>query len=213
MERLTKLANRYHTDKGTSHWYAHGFTDFYEPYFKKYENPTILEIGTADGASAKMLNDFYDGECTIYTLDIVHADVETENIHFFQIDSSNVEEIDKLLNGPLDGIEFDIIIDDASHLWDHQMINIYFFGKRLKKTGIYVMEDIHTSYQMSQTGKNYENSPLYFLNFFEGGFGLYEHEKAELVNSIKDVVIFNRYNEKNEKKFKQRSITAIITFK
>lgn len=214
MKRLTKLANKYNTDKGTEYWFAHGFTEFYEPYFAKYENPTILEIGTAEGGSAKMLNEFFDGDCTIYTIDI---DKETgknvegyDNIKFFNVDCSNEDEINKFLNEDAAGVDFDIIIEDASHLWVHQMLSLYFFGKRVKKGGLFVLEDLHTSYV-----KEHEvtESPLYFLNFFEGGYGLYDYEVRELTERIKDVIIYNRYNEKNCDFFKHRSVTAIITFK
>ena len=217
MKRLTKLANKYNTDKGTGYWYSHSFTDFYEPFFEKYENPTILEIGTAEGSSAKMLNDFFDGECTIYTLDIngnCAKNVEGyDNIHFFRVDCSSDEDINKFLNETVPGIDFDIIIEDGSHYWDHQMISLYFFSKRLKKNGVFVLEDLHTSIVDYAAGNRREQSPLFYLNFFEGGIGLYDYEKEELTGRVKDVLVFNRYNELNDTKFKNRSITAIITFR
>jgi cephalosporin hydroxylase len=137
MRRLTKLANKYKTDKGDDYWYSHGFTDFYEHFFEKFNNPTILEIGTAEGGSAKMLNDFFDGECTIYTLDIDNNCREKvdgyDNIKFFNVDCSNEPEILKFFDENANGVEFDIIIDDGSHLWDHQMLDFYLFSKKLKK--------------------------------------------------------------------------------
>lgn len=217
MKRLTKLANKYNTDKGTGYWYSHSFTDFYEPFFEKYENPTILEIGTAEGSSAKMLNDFFDGECTIYTLNIngnCAKNVEGyDNIHFFRVDCSSDEDINKFLNETVPGIDFDIIIEDGSHYWDHQMISLYFFSKRLKKNGVFVLEDLHTSIVDYATDNKHEQSPLFYVNFLEGGIGLYGYEKEELTGRIKDVLVFNRYNELNDTKFKNRSITAIITFR
>ena len=216
MRRLTKLANKYKTDKGDDYWYSHGFTDFYEHFFEKFNNPTILEIGTAEGGSAKMLNDFFDGECTIYTLDIDENCREKvdgyDNIKFFNVDCSNEPEILKFFDENANGVEFDIIIDDGSHLWDHQMLDFYLFSKKLKKGGIYIIEDLHTSYA-AVGDKNYNNSPLYFLNFFEGGLTLYPDEKKELVERMKDILIFNRYNEKNLDFFNNRSVTAIVTFK
>ena len=213
MKRLTKLANKYKTDKGTEYWYSHGFTDFYESYFEKIENPTILEIGTGDGGSAKMLNRFFDGECTIYTVDInseCAKNVEGyDNIKFINLDCSNEEIINKLFNEILTNIDFDIIIEDGSHLWDHQMISLYFLSKHLKNNGIYVLEDLHTSY-FSES--NPAQSPLYYLNFFNEGCGLYDYETEDLNSRIKDVIIFNRFNEKNNE-FRNRSVTAIITFK
>lgn len=215
MKRLTKLGNRYETDKGTEYEFAHGFTDFYEPYFDKFENPTILEIGAARGSSAKMLNDFFDGDCIIYTVDINDEGKNVEgydSIHFFQADCGSEEGIRGLINNVLHDIKFDIIIEDASHLWDHQMMSLYFFSKCLNKDGIYILEDLHTSF-LAGSVEERTTTPLYYLNFLEGGQGLYESERDELNKRIKDIIIFSRHNEKNCDFFKHRSITSLITFK
>jgi hypothetical protein len=50
MERLTKLANKWGTDKGTEFEDSHGYTEFYQKFFEKYDNPKIIEIGTWQGA-------------------------------------------------------------------------------------------------------------------------------------------------------------------
>ena len=42
--------------------------------------------------------------------------------------------------------EFDIIIDDGSHLTNHQKKSFQYLFNILGKTGIYVIEDLHTSY-------------------------------------------------------------------
>lgn len=216
MRRLTRLANKYKTDKGDDYWYAHGFTDFYEHFFEKFNNPTILEIGTAEGGSAKMLNDFFDGECTIYTLDIDENCREKvagyDNIKFFNVDCSDEYALQKFLNEDANGVEYDIIIDDGSHGWNQQMLCFYFLSKKLKKDGIYIIEDLHTSYA-AVGDKNYNNSPLYYLNFFEGGLTLYPEEAKELSGTVKDVFIFNRYNEKNPDFYNNRSVTAVITLR
>lgn len=42
--------------------------------------------------------------------------------------------------------QFDIIIDDGSHLIDHQKKSFQYLFDILSETGIYVIEDLHTSY-------------------------------------------------------------------
>ena len=213
MNRLTKLANRHKTDKGTEYWYAHGFTEFYEPYFRKYENPTILDIGTAEGASARMLNDYYDGECTIYTIDVDENCEgrigDYDNIHFHRVDTRNLDSIQQFLDSIPD-VKFDIIIEDAAHDFESQMKSLAVFSRRLKKDGVYVLEDIHTSYY-AETEEKRRRSTLYYLNFFEDTGYLSNEDRQDLTDRIKDIIIFNRYNEKNYEWF-DRSITSIITF-
>jgi hypothetical protein len=64
MNRLTEIANKHNTDKGTNTkcdngGVGHGFTTFYYDYFKDLKRPIILEIGVWKGASIKMYNDFF----------------------------------------------------------------------------------------------------------------------------------------------------------
>ena len=211
MKRLTKLANKHHTDKGSEFEYSHGFTEFYEPYFSKYDSPVILELGVQYGASTLMFNDFYDGDCQIYCVDISKKPKifeGKENIHFFNLDLGNEEEVIRFIES-LGNIKFDIIIEDASHIWQHQYISLINFRKTLKYNGIFIIEDLHTSYD----GKidDFKHSPLHFLNFFNNSKFFYNEEEYKTIkSSIKDVLLYNHYNAKNQW---ERSITSIITFK
>ena len=164
MNRLTKLANKYSTDKGTEYMYKHTFTEFYEPYLKKFEHPTILEIGTGDGGSAKMFSAYYDGDCEIYTLDILPIADKFEgynNIHTYVVDASNEDSVWGFIES-LNGLKFDIIIDDASHRYKDQYISLVYFRQCLKKGGLFIMEDLHTSYA-NIPDIAFEDRPLGFL--------------------------------------------------
>lgn len=211
MKRLTKLANKHNTDKGTEFDFSHGYTDFYEPFFLMYEKPTILELGVQFGASTLMFDEFYDGDCEIYCIDILDKPKVfegKENIHFFNLDLGNEEEVIRFIES-LGGIKFDIIIDDASHIWQHQYISLINFMKTLKNNGIFIIEDLHTSYD--DRNNNLKDNPLYFLNFFNKNIYFNSEKEYEAIkNSIKDAILYNRYNAKNPY---ERSITSIITFK
>lgn len=138
MNRLTDLGIKYGTDKATHH----GFTDFYYPWFEKLTNPSILEIGLWKGASTRMLNEFF-GNATILALDIVNQpDFDSDNITTKICDQSNVDD----LNRCTDGRSFDIIIDDGSHIISHQLITFGTLFSRLSVGGLYIIEDLHTSF-------------------------------------------------------------------
>ena len=213
MKRLTRLADKYETDKGTIES-AHLYTEFYEPFFEKYENPKILEIGTWKGGSAHMFNDFYDGYCEIYTCDILERCEECvkdmPNVHFYNVDAGSKESLYKLKE-ELGDIKFDIIIDDASHIWQHQMNLLSGLHNLLAKDGIYIIEDIHYSRLFTDP----QNSPLFFITFLTSpNVMLSEEENMELLSKIKDVQIMSRKNnsELMTEKFGGRSMTAILTF-
>ena len=97
MERLTRLANKYKTDKGTEFEDAHGYTEFYQQFFEKYENPKIIEVGVWHGGSIRMLNDFFDGECEIWALDydtsLKQYVEDIPNVHFVCVDASDKNSI------------------------------------------------------------------------------------------------------------------------
>ena len=216
MKRLTKLANKYDTDKGTEYDYKHGYTEFYEPFFKKYEHPKILELGVGGGGSEKMLNQFYDGDCEIYCVDIMDLGYlfkDYENIHFTCLDLGNEGSVLAFIDS-LENVKFDIIIDDASHLPEHQYVSLINFRKCLTDSGIFVMEDLHTSYDGSFSSF-FNETPLMFLSGLKyNRFFFNEEEYNELINDLGDIIIYNRYNpSKKMEPWNNRSVTAIITFK
>ena len=209
MNRLTKLANKYGTDKGTGHL-SHGFTEFYYDYFKKYESPTILTFGVLSGATERMLNDFYDKDCQIYCVDIENLGYLFEgddNIHFFKANLSDEDEIKNLANA-INGIDFDIIIDDASHHWEDQMLCLKYFSPYLKDNGVYVLEDLHTSYMFGDVDK----SPLFFVSSLLPVGILSEDDELSIIDKIKTVSIFSNKSDFLAGGCNGRSITSVIQF-
>lgn len=216
MNRLTKLANKYETDKGTTFDYKHGFTEFYEPFLRKYEHPRILELGVGGGGSEKMFDKYYDGDCEIYCVDIMNLGYLFEgkdNIHFFNLDLGNENDVLAFINS-LNGLKFDIIIDDASHQPDHQYISLINFSKCLNKGGIFIMEDLHTSFDRRFADIFY-NTPLMFLAGLKfNNFFFSEEEYHDLVDNIEDIITYSHRNDTPKMSgFNFRSVTAVITFK
>lgn len=59
------------------------------------------------------------------------------------LDQSNIEELTRVAvkHGP-----FDIIIEDGSHMWEHQITSLRTLFPFLKNNGIYIVEDLQTNY-------------------------------------------------------------------
>ena len=61
-----------------------------------------------------------------------------------KIDQSNSLELDKFVATV--GIKFDVILDDGSHVPEHQILTINKLWDLVKPGGVYIIEDIETSY-------------------------------------------------------------------
>jgi hypothetical protein len=65
--------------------------------------------------------------------------------------------------------EIDVIVDDGSHINEHIIETFKILFPRLKQDGIYVVEDIQTSYWNSYGGDSYDlKNPKTAMNFFKG---------------------------------------------
>lgn len=141
MNKLTELGIKHNTDKA----YYHGFTDVYEPYFSKYENPSIFEIGTYNGGSIKMMDEYFGGYCDIVGFDrgdqLAYRS-EKSNITLVLGDQSIEAD---LVRGADTLKQYDIIIDDGSHFVEHQQFSFNILFPYLKSGGIYIIEDLHSS--------------------------------------------------------------------
>jgi len=154
MNRLTELGFIHGTDKAA----YHRFTDVYEPYFKELTNPSIMEIGVFKGASVKMMNDYYNGNCKITTLDNgLYSDYKNDlpNVCVVDGDQSKREDL-------LDCVKnkrFDMIIDDGGHIIEHQILSFSVLFPYVKFDGIYIIEDLHTSHPKDASWFNPKGLP------------------------------------------------------
>lgn len=209
MNRLTQIANECKTDKGFEFDECHGYTDYYENWLSKYENPKILEIGSWHGASTKMFNEYYNHNCEIWTYDISYNQYMYEqqvNVHNFTGDQNNKSDWDLFFKEAPD--KFDIIIDDGSHISEHQLHTLYWLYNHLTDNGIYILEDLHT-YMWDNDVKN---SALYFLNFWnKDNRYLTPNQINELFSHLKDIQLIHIHNDKTN--YCKRSITSILKFK
>lgn len=130
------------------------YFEIYDTFFKKYvgSNVKMLEIGVYKGGSVQMWKEYFGKEATIVGIDIDEncREFEEENIHICigsQADREFLEDVSKQW-GP-----FDIVLDDGSHMMDHQIITFETLFPMLKEGGIFVCEDCHSSYSPRYGGE------------------------------------------------------------
>ena len=165
-KNLNTLAETYSTDK-----LEHGYIKIYERYFESLRDKQlkILEIGIADGKSLLMWSDYFKNS-TVVGIDIHEIDIKEKNL-----DRSNIkihqgsQSDDKFINTIIKEYEtFDIIIDDGSHLKKDVIKSFHLLFSYLNNEGLYVVEDMQTSYNHFFGGNpfdlKYSNS---HMNFFK----------------------------------------------
>lgn len=143
MKQLSELAKNFKTDKAVG---LHDYTEIYDTYFdaiKEYPM-NVLEIGVFEGESLKMWEAYFKNS-TVIGLDInpdcaKYAGDRRKVYIGSQIDEILLWTIAKENKAP------DIIIDDGSHIWEHQIKTFRCAFPLLKAGGLYFIEDLHTSY-------------------------------------------------------------------
>jgi len=144
---LNELGLKHGTDKASR---SHDYLDFYEMFLAplRQAQATILEIGILNGASLKTWVDYFP-KAKIIGVDISPATKfhEGGRVVVEILDQSNIEELTQLAMkyGP-----FDLIIEDGSHMWEHQITSLRTLFPFLKKDGIYIVEDLQTNYGSMQ---------------------------------------------------------------
>jgi len=139
---LTRLADKYGTDKGSS---THKYTDVYEQFLMPIRSRArrIFEIGVASGASLSMWRDFFPA-ATIYGIDIEDSSrFDSARIKTFIADQGNRAQLAKFIAAH--GSDYDMILDDGGHTMDQQQISFGYLFPHVRSGGYYILEDVHTS--------------------------------------------------------------------
>ena len=151
------------------HKWIHYF-DIYDFWFKKFKNKpvVILEIGVYQGGSLNMWRDYFGKEAHIYAIDInpLCKQFEAENTQIF-IGSQKDREFLKFLKTKIPKI--DILIDDGGHTMSQQIVSFEELYDHIQDDGIYLCEDLHTSYRPAYEGgyKNKNSFIEYSKNFID----------------------------------------------
>jgi hypothetical protein len=140
---LDTIGLKYGTDKASMH---HDYLNFYELFFAPIRNNelSILEVGVFNGQSLSTWAEYFPN-ARIIGVDIVPLSKRfvTDRIAIEIADQSNVQQLINVVqkHGP-----FDIVIEDGSHMCEHQITTLRTIFPFLKDKGIYIVEDLQTNY-------------------------------------------------------------------
>lgn len=167
---LTMLALIHGSDKAGYHQYTKHYQTFFQGLRNKKLN--ILEIGIGGdnnhrmgGASLRMWKSYFP-KAMIYGIDIFDKKfLDCKRIKTFRGDQTDEKFLISLVQ---ETGGFDIIIDDGSHINEHIIQSFKILFPTLKIGGMYVIEDLLSSYD-PRYGGDHENldSPKTAVNFLK----------------------------------------------
>jgi hypothetical protein len=206
MKTLHDIGLSTHTDKA----YDHHFCDFYEKNLKK-DVSNLWEIGVLNGASLQMWSEYFpQAQITGFDIEDKSQLKLNANVIVKFLDQGNEEQLKKLVN---ENKDIDVIVDDGSHIIEHQIMTFEILFDALKPGGQFIIEDLHTSTDLWNVF-HYKNGKgtLQYLNdiiqnITPGGYPG-QRKTNEVISKIKSIQIFSNLGTD-----KGRSITAIITKK
>lgn len=129
----------------------HHYLDIYDRYLSTYRDDSafrFLEIGIADGGSFNVWRPYFGPDATLFGIDILpgcRTKVEALGLNCHaRIGSQADPEFLKAVVEEMGGL--DVVIDDGSHIAEHQLASFRALFPLLSNGGLYICEDLHTSY-------------------------------------------------------------------
>ena len=171
--KITYYGNKYGTDK-ISH---HKYDQYYDLYLNRLydEEGSIIEIGVEQGKSIEMWLKVFE-RAHIYGLDI-GKEYRGKRYDVLKVDQSDKSQLSHAIQ-VMNTERVLFVIDDGSHIPEHQLLTFNMLFPLLMDGGVYIIEDVETSY-WSKGG----------LYGYKTRYG-YRHRNSivEMFKSIADVV-------------------------
>jgi hypothetical protein len=144
---VSDLLNYFLSNKGRFMTKWHHYFDIYERHFSPFvgKKVNLMEIGVFQGGSLQMWKHYLGKHATIFGVDIdsrVHV-LQEERIGIL-IGDQGSREFWSVVKPSLPTL--DIIIDDGGHTMDQQRVSLEEMLPLLSPNGVYLIEDLHTSY-------------------------------------------------------------------
>lgn len=129
-----------------AHKWLH-YLDIYDRYISGFRgsNVKFLEIGVDEGGSLEVWRKYLGQQATIFGIDINPAcanrvDAPNQCRIGSQDDPSFLHGVVEEMGG------VDVVLDDGSHMVPHQVVSFAALFPLLSEGGLYLIEDMHTSY-------------------------------------------------------------------
>ena len=125
----------------------HHYIPVYDRYFSKWRGKPVrfLEIGVSKGGSLSMWRKYFGDQAIIFGVDIDEDCAQYDGIDgSVRIGSQDDPAFLQRVVEEMGGI--DLVLDDGSHIMRHIRASLEILLPKLDDGGIYMIEDLHTSY-------------------------------------------------------------------
>ena len=143
----SELERQFYAHKGrVVHKWTH-YLPIYDQYFARFRGTGIrmLEVGVFKGGSLELWRDYLGPSATIFGIDINPACAEyVSPPNVVRIGSQDDRKFLKAVVAEMGGV--DLVLDDGSHIGRHQWVSFETLFPLLNEGGLYIIEDLHTSY-------------------------------------------------------------------
>jgi demethylmacrocin O-methyltransferase len=182
---LNKLATIHKTDKFGGHYYTPHYQHFFRKF--KFKRMNVLEIGVGGyddpirgGNSLRMWKSYFPFS-KIFSIDIYDkSKLQERRIKIYQGSQVDTVLLDRICEEVGD---FDLIIDDGSHVNEHVIQSFEYLFPKLKKGGYYVIEDTQTSYWKEYGGTSEEfNRKGTIYEYFKNKIDALNYMEFEIEN-------------------------------
>lgn len=131
----------------------HHYFEIYDRHLARFRGTDVhvLEFGVAQGGSMQMWKAYFGPRCRIYGVDKNPAckAVEEERVEVF---IGNQEDRQFLRSLVARVPRIDVLIDDGGHRMKQQIHTFEELYPNIEAQGVYICEDLHTSYWSSYSG-------------------------------------------------------------
>lgn len=221
MNTMQLIGEKYKTDKITHHKYHEIYPTYIEKFYQT--NGGIIEIGLEPKNGKASLNMWLDlfPNMHIYGLDRGTPNEFKDRYTILQCDQSDLIQLNKCIDKVNHPIYF--INDDGSHIPEHQLLTFNALFPLLEVGGVYIIEDIETSYwtkgglygYQTRYGKGHEKSIVEIfkksidgvnMEFSKSTDGQVQHQKeiASISFAKNCIVVIKRQEEVRQYRFQDR---------
>ena len=208
------------------------FLKIYSNYFNDYKDKeiNILEIGVYKGESLKIWREYFS-KAKICGIDINEIKFKIDGVDIIKADQASVKDLTSICEKYKN---FDIIIDDGGHHSNQITTSLNFLFDYLNDNGLYVIEDLQTSYfprfggsrfnlTRKKTSMNFLKSIADSVNYEQNDRPFYETKKfdgqVKFVHFFQNVAIIKKgksinffYNDVVKSNFFINKIKKILSF-